>query len=219
MLLKTKVISFFPPNSLQEGNQRTEIRRSETLRREQKKKKKMETKSPDTCPYSVTVRRNPHRKARPTTSTKCQQHVSVPPLEVPSFPIDDILAMEVPQNPNPNPNSDSVSENLKVFLRIRPILPSASPAKDQNLKPRSKNAWPKNPAKKNPARERAAKKKSSGEVCITVNDSQSVTLSPPLVLQESKRIKSEVYEGFSHVFAPDSSQVLFSFSGFHCFNY
>ena len=123
-----------------------------------------------------------------------------------------------PKNPNTNPNSDSASENLKVFLRIRPLLPSSSPAKNQNPKPRAKNAWPQNPAKKNSARERAAKKKNSGcDVCITVNDSQSVTLSPPLALQESKRIKSEVYEGFSHVFAPDSSQVLLLFLGNSCF--
>ncbi|GMN35815.1 hypothetical protein TIFTF001_005546 [Ficus carica] len=109
--------------------------------------------------------------------------------------------MEVPENPKPN--SDSDSENLSVFLRIRPLLPSTSSAKGQNPKSRAKNAWPQNPAKK---KDKSTKKKNSSEVCITVNDSHSVTLSPPLKLQESKRIKSEVYEGFSHVFSPDSSQ-------------
>lgn len=169
-------------------------------------------KSPPSCPYSVTVRRNPHRKARPpTTSTKCPQ-TSVHPSsstvpEVPSFPIDEILAMEVPSR-NPKPNSDSDSENLRVFLRIRPLLPSTS--LPQNPKSRAKNAWPQNPAKKNSAREKTAKKNKSSDVCIIVNDSQSVTLSPPSSLQDSKRIKSEVFEGFSHVFAPDSSQVKLS---------
>ncbi|XVF00424.1 hypothetical protein REPUB_Repub04eG0000400 [Reevesia pubescens] len=36
-------------------------------------------------------------------------------------------------------------------------------------------------------------------------DVHSVTLSPPLPLQETKRIKSEVYEGFSHVFSAEST--------------
>lgn len=165
----------------------------------------MEANSP-ACPYTVTVRRNPHRKARPTTtSTKCQQtsvHPSSTAPEVPTFPIEEILAMEVPKNPKPN--SDSDSENLSVFVRIRPLLPSTSSAKGQNPKSRAKNAWPQNPAKK---KDKSTKKKNYSEVCITVNDSHSVSLSPPLTLQESKRIKSEVYEGFSHVFSPDSSQV------------
>ncbi|XP_024030295.1 kinesin-like protein KIN-6 [Morus notabilis] len=165
-------------------------------------------KSPLSCPYTVTVRRNPHRKARPpTTSTKCPQTSVLPSSstvpEVPSFPIDEILAIEVPSR-NPKPNSDSDSENLRVFLRIRPLLPSTS--LPQNPKSRAKNAWPQNPAKKNSAREKTAKKNKSSDVCIIVNDSQSVTLSPPSSLQDSKRIKSEVFEGFSHVFAPDSSQ-------------
>lgn len=169
-------------------------------------------KSPLTA--NITVRRNPHRKARTATAaTKCLQKPTAPssstPSEVPSFPIEEILAIDVPKinpnpNPSPNPNPDAGLENLRVFLRIRPILHS----KDQNPKPRPKNAWPQNPAKKISAREKTVTKKNSGDLCITVNDSHSVTLSPPLALQESKRIKSEFYEGFSHVFATDSTQVL-----------
>ena len=194
----------------------------------------METKSPSTCPYSATVRRNPPRKARPTTTTtsKCHQiqvHSSSSTVpDVPSFPTEEILSE------NPKPKSDTTSENLRVFLRIRPLLPSTSATKVQNPKSRDKNVWPRNhlrvflrtkvqnpksraknvwpqnPAKKNSSRDKIANKKKSSDFCVKVNDYQSVTLLPPSHLQESKRIKSEVYEGFSHVFAPDSSQVFLS---------
>uniref|UniRef100_A0A2N9FQV0 Kinesin motor domain-containing protein n=1 Tax=Fagus sylvatica TaxID=28930 RepID=A0A2N9FQV0_FAGSY len=180
----------------------------------------MEMKSPPPCPSTVTVRRNPHRRARPTPSTNAPQ-IPVPPSslptarDIPSFPIQDILAMEIPQNPKPDsppsPPKAPISEDLKVYVRIRPLLPPKlsgrnATAADQNPRARAKNAWPQNPAKKNAARDKNAKTKKTDEVCITVNDSHSVTLSPPLALKESKRIKSEVYEGFSHVFPMDSSQ-------------
>lgn len=44
-------------------------------------------------------------------------------------------------------------------------------------------------------------------VCLVMNDSSSVTLSAPISALESKRAKSEVYDGFSHVFPSDSIQV------------
>ncbi|XVF26265.1 hypothetical protein REPUB_Repub13aG0284000 [Reevesia pubescens] len=54
-------------------------------------------------------------------------------------------------------------------------------------------------------REENSKKKSK-ESCNTLNeDVHSVTLSSPLPLQETKRIKSKVYEGFSHVFSAEST--------------
>lgn len=40
--------------------------------------------------------------------------------------------------------------------------------------------------------------------CLTINDSSSVTITPPVC--DSNRLKSEVYNGFSHVFSYDSSQ-------------
>jgi len=73
--------------------------------------------------------------------------------------------------------------------------------------------WPQNPSKKNNAKENRnpeiTKKvrKKDEEACITLNDSYSVTLTPPQSLQELKRSKTEVYEGFSHVFPADCSQV------------
>lgn len=72
--------------------------------------------------------------------------------------------------------------------------------------------WPQNPSKKNNAKENRnpeiTKKvrKKDEEACITLNDSYSVTLTPPQSLQELKRSKTEVYEGFSHVFPADCSQ-------------
>lgn len=200
------------------------------LKTEKQRKAEMEMKSPPPCPSTVTVRRNPHRKARATPATTATQIPNVPPSsstttrDIPSFPIHDILAIEIPQNPklpeDPSPSSPPkgpISEDLKVYLRIRPLLlPKLlgrnATVGDQNPRARAKNAWPQNPAKKNSARDKNAKTKKSDEVCITVNDSHSVTLSPPLALKESKRIKSEVYEGFSDVFSTDSSQVFLSLS-------
>ncbi|XP_011047061.1 PREDICTED: kinesin heavy chain isoform X1 [Populus euphratica] len=175
----------------------------------------MEAKSPSECPNTVTVRRNPHRRARPTpsASTNPNPNVQNPNMkrEISSFPIQDILAMEIPQRNPPEPPAPATSENLKVYLRIRPVVTLKPNTKDQkNFRQRQKNAWPQNPPSKNNS---ANVKKntttttiSSNEVCIDVIDSHSVTLSPPASLQDSKRIKSEVYEGFSHVFASDSTQ-------------
>ncbi|KAK2660750.1 hypothetical protein Ddye_007283 [Dipteronia dyeriana] len=167
-----------------------------------------EMKSPPlTCPKTVTVRRNPHRKARPTPSTAVAQIPTFPPTNLPeisSFPIDEILSIQIPQNPQPDLSQTlSTSKNLNVFLRIRPLVLVKSD--DQNSKPRAKNVWPKNPAKRVAVKEKNAKDKSN-EACLTVDDSQSVTLSPPLALQTSKRIRSVVYQGFSYVFSADSSQ-------------
>ncbi|XP_024930248.1 kinesin-like protein KIN-6 isoform X2 [Ziziphus jujuba] len=167
--------------------------------------------SPPPCPNTVTARRNPHRKARATPSSTCPPvpQNSSKSAAVSSFPIQEILSMDVPlsQKQKPNPSDSVVPENLKVFLRIKPLMPSKSSGKNERPRSRVKNVWPQKPAKKNSARDMTtAKNKKTSEVCIAVNDSQSVTLSPPLLLQESKRIKSEVYEGFSHVFAADSSQ-------------
>ncbi|CAL8099015.1 unnamed protein product [Prunus armeniaca] len=120
--------------------------------------------------------------------------------KVRSFPTEDILSMDIAR-------ADPVSENLRVFLRIRPLL-HGGVGGDRNSKPRFKNVWPQNPAKKKSAIGRAlqSKKNKDAEVCVRVNNPQSVTLSTPLALQESNRIKTEVYDGFSHVFSPDSSQ-------------
>nr|XP_011459106.1 PREDICTED: armadillo repeat-containing kinesin-like protein 1 [Fragaria vesca subsp. vesca] len=158
----------------------------------------------DQCPSTVTVRRNPHRRARPlTTPATAAAGIPTPSCttvpKVP-FPTEEILSMDI-SNSKPDP------ENLRVFLRIRPLLKPSDKRSGVagDSKARSKNVWPQNP--RNAAREQQKKKKSpSAEVCVKVNSARSVTVSPPLALQEPNRLKSEVYDGFSHVFSPDSSQ-------------
>ncbi|XP_020551209.1 kinesin-like protein KIN-6 isoform X3 [Sesamum indicum] len=162
----------------------------------------MEMKSPPPCPPTVTIRRNPHRKARATPSS------AIPfrePLSSPSLSRE-IFSTELPQNAistdsdNTDPSPRILSENLKVYLRIRPLTIQ----KNSRKAAESKNAWPTN--RKIQSNSKPKTKKRS-EVCVQVNeDLHSVTVSTPQALQETKRIKSEVYEGFSHVFASDSSQ-------------
>lgn len=162
--------------------------------------------SPPPCPSTVTVRRNPPRKARATPFTTAAKPPSVSLASgnthhVPSFPIDEILSIQIPQS---EPLKSSVSESLKIFLRIKPLK---SFTKVTTTKSRPRNVWPQNPSKRNRNPDNAKKNTKSEEACITVNDAYSVTLTPPQALQELKRSKTEVYEGFSHVFPADCSQV------------
>ncbi|KAH7847675.1 hypothetical protein Vadar_028813 [Vaccinium darrowii] len=166
-----------------------------------------EISSPPPCPKTVTVRRNPPRRARPTPSSMAP--VPIMPLsptsdslKIPSFPTEEILSIQLPPNPNPNnlSTSDSLSstepENLRVFLRIRPLAPNGA----QITKKQCKNAWPKS---KNGSREKPKKKT---EICVSATDCHSVTVSPPASLKEVKRVKTEVYGGFSEVFSAESTQ-------------
>ncbi|XVF73918.1 hypothetical protein PTKIN_Ptkin13bG0019300 [Pterospermum kingtungense] len=182
----------------------------------------MEKKSPPPCPSTVTVRRNPYRKARATPLTNPSglpsQSQPTPSSKLPkvsSFPIQDILSEQIHENPQSTvmdassspPSQDSFSENLKVYLRIRPLVLLTKNVRDPDPRFRPKNVWPQNPSKRNNAKEKNNTKKKSNKSCIKVSeDFHSVTLSPPLPLQETKRIKSEVYEGFSHVFSAESTQ-------------
>ncbi|XP_039049556.1 kinesin-like protein KIN-6 [Hibiscus syriacus] len=171
----------------------------------------------------ITARRNPHRKAKSAAlfntsrlPPQCTSSSELP--QISSFPIQDILSEKILQNsptitaasPSPSPPQVSVLENLKVFLRIRPLVPlkgSKNNAGDQHARSRTKNVWPQNPSKKNSVKEKKNPQKKSNECCITVSqDFRSVTLSPPLHLQETKRVRSEVYEGFSYVFSDESTQ-------------
>jgi len=148
----------------------------------------MDTTTPKSCPYTVTVRRNPPRRARAT------------PLITP-FPNEEMLSHQPSQNPS---TTSENNENLKVFLRIRP---SQVQPPNQAPRVRTKTAWPKTQTK-NIAVTNNSKKKSSSSSCITINDSESVTLLVPSDLQDVKRVKSETYGGFTHVFPSDSSQVI-----------
>lgn len=178
----------------------------------------MDNNTPPQCPNTVTIRRNPPRRARATPKVT-PQSLDFGGNGIPPFPQEDISSAQTPQNP-----STSEKENIKVFLRIRPFPPSPN----QAPRARAKTAWPQNPTKKNTASGAGAgantSKKKCSTACISVNDSQSVTLSVPSGIQESKRIKSETYGGFSHVFSSDSSQVtimiraLFAFPTIFCFS-
>ncbi|KMT00304.1 hypothetical protein BVRB_1g016570 isoform B [Beta vulgaris subsp. vulgaris] len=133
------------------------------------------------CPTTVTIRRNPHRRARQTPSNAAINAPSSINLKVSNFPLNDILSIDLQQNQNKNENlpipSPKPSNSLNVFLRVRPL--PIPPSKSTLKKPTKR--------------------------CLTVNDSHSVTISPPIC--DSNRLKSEVYNGFSHVFSSDSSQV------------
>ncbi|XP_019709158.1 kinesin-like protein KIN-6 isoform X2 [Elaeis guineensis] len=152
----------------------------------------------------TTVRRNPPRRAKqtPLATAPGPSSLSSAAGGITPFPLDDILQPDPPQMPppvskSPEAKSADSSENLKVFLRIRPLeigpRPSRKPC-GSKAKPRGKCASPKGGK---------SKKKSS---CLAVNDSHSVTLSAQPSLLDSKRTKSEVYDGFSFVFPQDSLQ-------------
>ncbi|KAI3518072.1 hypothetical protein L1887_06447 [Cichorium endivia] len=173
----------------------------------------MEIKSPPPVPKTVNVRRNPPRRARPTPATVVP--LSAPPSSktssaIRSFPIEDILSIDVPGKQDipesSPPNEPSSSEKLKVFLRIKPIV--TQPKVGVSVKNAAhKNVWPQNPSKRKDASKTAkVAGKKTNEICLKMNDSHSVTLCPPQSLADARRTKSEVYEGFSHVFCAESSQ-------------
>ncbi|CAN4115712.1 unnamed protein product [Withania somnifera] len=165
----------------------------------------METKGSSPYPCTVTVRRNPHRKARPTPSSAAPASLLLSSSQlqnISSFPIEDILSMEVPGKQLP----EASSENLKVFIRIRASISQQKSLRREKTvaeMKRTKNAWPRNPKYTITL---PKKLKKSNEVCVKVNDAHSVTVSPPQSLQDGKRIKSEVYQGFSQVFSSEASQ-------------
>ncbi|EPS69357.1 hypothetical protein M569_05410, partial [Genlisea aurea] len=149
----------------------------------------MEMESPPPCPPTVTVRRNPVRKARFTPFRERPLSPSV---------ARDILSNEVTAAVD-EAKEKPLTENLKMYLRIRPMAVQ----KKSKTVADSRNVWPKT-SKSNGISN--AKPKSS-ENCVRVNeDLHSVTVTNPQALQDAKRTKSEVYEGFTHVFAPEASQ-------------
>ncbi|XP_009397598.2 kinesin-like protein KIN-6 isoform X1 [Musa acuminata AAA Group] len=88
------------------------------------------------------------------------------------------------------------ADNLKVFLRIRPN--EVAPPRPGRIPPKAgtralaKGAPPKMERRRTGA-------------CLSVNGPSSVTLSAPPLLDRG-RAKNEVYDGFSFVFPPDSTQ-------------
>ncbi|KAL2895496.1 Kinesin-like protein KIN-6 [Bienertia sinuspersici] len=143
----------------------------------------MENCSPHQCPSTATIRRNPPRRARATplnTAIKAPKDLN----NVPNFPLNDILSMDLQhqqKNPTTIPSSkpSNSSDSLNVFLRVRPLPIAPSKSKQVKVKKPTKS-------------------------CLIVNDPHSVTVTPPTC--DTNRLKSEVYNGFSHVFSSDSSQ-------------
>ncbi|KAK9048177.1 hypothetical protein SSX86_032860 [Deinandra increscens subsp. villosa] len=172
----------------------------------------MEITSPPPCPKTVTVRRNPPRRARPTPYSAVP--LSLPPSSktssaIRSFPIQDILSIDIPEKPasseSTSPEESSDSEKLKVFLRIRPIVTQQKVTGSLKIGAQ-KSVWPQNPKKKDASKTVKAGGRKKIESCLKVNDSRSVTLCPPQSVTDVRRTKSEIYEGFSHVFCEESSQ-------------
>ncbi|CAN6481296.1 unnamed protein product [Victoria cruziana] len=142
-----------------------------------------------------TVRRNPPRKAKtpaprppevliPSSSSAADRRPLRPiHANIPTPPSIEEVKEPLPQKPC---ESLADTETLRVFLRIRPSKESktkklAAPAKTRG-------------------------KEGGDRVCLVVSDSRSVTLTAPASAVDSKRIKSETFDGFSHVFRPESSQ-------------
>lgn len=167
-----------------------------------------------TTPSTITVRRNPRRKARDTPSSNApdlpattSKLSAIKPLSLEEI-LEPEPEPEPPQIPPslPKPSNEDAPQNLSVFLRIRPLdLKPGPKRKSPNRGPKSKAELEKDKLK--------TKKKIPGKqaICLAANDSHSVTLTVPPSLSESKRKKSEIYDGFSHVFTADSLQVLLLF--------
>lgn len=159
-------------------------------------------------PSTITVRRNPRRKVRETPSSNAPD-LPAPPLlssAIKPLSLDEILEPESdpPQIPPslPKPSEEDGFQNLRVFLRIRPL--------DLNSRSKKKSPSRSKSSRAELEKEKMTKKKIPAKqaICLVANNSHSVTLSVPPSLNESKRKKSEIYDGFSHVFTADSLQVL-----------
>lgn len=144
----------------------------------------------------------------PIKSSEVTDHSTSLPMESPSSPCPPSTVRRNPPRRAKKapcaktlPASASTSvENLNVFLRIRPlqVLPQVLARKPPKVDARANG--------KGGARK--VDRERTGE-CLTVNGPSSVTLQAPSSLLDSKRIKNELYDGFSYVFPPDSSQVRF----------
>ncbi|GAB2293859.1 hypothetical protein Dimus_028070 [Dionaea muscipula] len=170
------------------------------------------------CPSTVSIRRNPRRmKARPTPVADVPSSSSPPSPsssdvnQVLSFPPVEIMSGELDQNRRSAPiNSNNImeSEALKVFLRVRPVMIKQDSQRGSKgyLSSKSvavKNAWPKTNSSKECAKEKGKSMTKEIRSCITINGPDSVTIFPPADLNRSK---TEIYNGFSHVFSAGSAQ-------------
>ncbi|KAL6629349.1 hypothetical protein ACP70R_029114 [Stipagrostis hirtigluma subsp. patula] len=161
-------------------------------------------------PPPTTVRRNPPRRARPLptplTSAKPKPSsfarllddeaaASVPP---PHPPVSSSSTALIAASSSSSSSSLSREERLKVFLRIRP-LPERERERDRG-KVASRPTAAKDPRRK-------PKQAAGGGVCLVATGANSVALTvPQSKLVDPKRGRTEVFDGFSTVFSPESTQ-------------
>ncbi|KAJ1277418.1 hypothetical protein BS78_04G002500 [Paspalum vaginatum] len=155
---------------------------------------------PPSPPPPTTVRRNPPRRARPPP-TPLAASAKPKPSSLSRLLDDEAAAASAPPPPPPPPPSSSQSqqeERLKVFLRIRPL--------PERCKPVSRPTPSKDPRRKQPKHHHAG----PGEqlCCLAPTGPNSVALTVPRSkLADPKRGRTEVFDGFSAVFPPDSTQL------------
>ncbi|CAM0153168.1 unnamed protein product [Urochloa decumbens] len=146
---------------------------------------------PASPPSPTTVRRNPPRRARPPPTPLASAKPKASSLS--RLLEDEAAAASIP--PPPASSSSPQEERLKVYLRIRPLpnrerckaVARPIPGKDQRRKP---------------------KQAGGGEVCLVPTGPNSVALTvPQSKLLDPKRGRTEVFDGFSAVFSPDSTQL------------
>ncbi|CAM0149329.1 unnamed protein product [Urochloa decumbens] len=146
---------------------------------------------PASPPSPTTVRRNPPRRARPPPTPLASAKPKASSLS--RLLEDEAAAASIA--PPPASSSSPQEERLKVYLRIRPLpnrerckaVARPIPGKDQRRKP---------------------KQAGGGEVCLVPTGPNSVALTvPQSKLLDPKRGRTEVFDGFSAVFSPDSTQL------------
>ncbi|CAO2034051.1 unnamed protein product [Urochloa humidicola] len=147
---------------------------------------------PASPPPPTTVRRNPPRRARPPPTPLASAKSKPKPSSV-SRLLEDEAAASIP--PPPPSSSSPHEERLKVYLRIRPLpnpdrckaVARPMPGKGPHRKP---------------------KQAGGGELCLVPTGPNSVALTvPQSKLADPKRGRTEVFDGFSAVFSPDSTQL------------
>ncbi|KAK8461228.1 hypothetical protein SEVIR_1G001500v4 [Setaria viridis] len=142
-------------------------------------------------PPPTTVRRNPPRRARPPPTPLASAKPNPSSL---SRLLEDEAAASIPPPPASS-SSPRQEERLKVYLRIRPV-----PDRDHC------KAVPRPMLGKDPRRK--PKQAGSGELCLVPTGPNSVALTvPQSKLVDPRRGRTEVFDGFSAVFSPDSTQL------------
>ncbi|WVZ78297.1 hypothetical protein U9M48_026034 [Paspalum notatum var. saurae] len=153
---------------------------------------------PPSPPPPTTVRRNPPRRARPPP-TPLAASAKPKPSSALSRLLDDEAAAAAASVP-PAPPPPLQEERLKVFLRIRPIPERCKPESVSRPTPRKDPRRKQQPKHGDGPREQLC--------CLAPTGPNSVALTVPRSkLADPKRGRTEVFDGFSAVFPPVSTQL------------